>query len=389
MRRAQLVILTAVVAAVAAWAVPGAMAGIGTSRVQVISSGSGSGTITGFGLSGCTITNGVLSGGCVTGELMPSQYILTATAAAGSTLVSMPGCPGSFSTNSAGGFCTFFTDGIQDYVIGVNFSPSTRTLTVTKSGTGTATVTSSPGGINCGTVCTASFVNGTVVRLTVTLTGGTTFNGWGGACAPSGRNLVCLLSMTANRTVSISTTLSTFTLSVTTAGSGSGTVTSNPAGINCPPTCSAAVVNGTTVSLIGNPAAGSVLSGFSGACNGPTCNVQILNGPASVTATFALAQVDAAVVGNRIVQNGPPRARRVINVTVNADEEISIVMRIQRSGVTLQTRRIRSFGPDDGIVRFPISNAIASGKAKLLVTMENEFGVDKSQTRNLKIPSVA
>ena len=388
MKRARLVILTAAVLAVAAWLAPASMAGAPGS-VTVASTGTGSGSVTGFGLSGCTITNGVLSGGCVASPLGPGQYVLTATATPGSTLTAMPGCPGAFTPNSAGGVCTFTSSGVLDYVIGVTFAPSLRTLTVTKSGTGTATVTSSPGGINCGSACTATFANGTVVTLTVSLSGGTTFNGWGGACAPAGRNLTCVLSMTTNRSVSISTTVSTFTLSVTNAGNGSGTVTSNPSGVNCPPTCAAAVVNGTTVSLTGTPAAGSVFTGFSGACNGPTCNVQILNGPASVTANFAVAAVQAAVEGNKILRTPNAQRQRTLRVTIDANEEVNIVMRIQRGGATLATLRIQNYGPRDGNVFFPIRNGISSGRATLLVTMTNEFGVSKSQTRNLKIPSLS
>jgi hypothetical protein len=268
------------------------------------------------------------------------------------------------------------------------FDLSARTLTVGKSGTGTATVTSSPVGINCGATCSATYPNNSIVTLTVSLSPGTTFNGWGGACAPSGRNLVCIVSMVSNQVVSISTSLVTFPLTVTTAGNGTGTVTSNPAGITCPGTCAASVVGGTTVTLSANPASGSVFSGFSGACTGNSCTIAV-NAAASVTATFAPAAVQAAVVGNRIRKTGPQNAQRVLNVTIDADEEISIVMRIQRSGVTLQTRRIRSFGPETGVVLFPIRNGIAAGKAQLLVTMTNEDGTQKSQRRNLKIPSVS
>ena len=76
-------------------------------------------------------------------------------------------------------------------------------------------------------------------------------------------------------------------------------------------------------------------------------------------------------------------------VTIDADQEVRIVMRIQRGGVTLQTRRVRSFGPETGVVRFPIRNGIAAGRARLLVTMTNEDGVSKSQTRRLRIPAVS
>ena len=95
------------------------------------------------------------------------------------------------------------------------------------------------------------------------------------------------------------------------------------------------------------------------------------------------------MVGNKIRKTGPRNARRVLSVTIDADQEVAIVMRIQRGGVTLQTRRVRSFGPETGVVRFPIRNGIAAGRAQLLVTMTNEDGVSKTQTRRLRIPSVS
>ena len=56
------------------------------------------------------------------------------------------------------------------------------------------------------------------------------------------------------------------TVSVT----GSGTVTSNPAGIDCPSTCSQTFAGGPQVTLTATPAGGSnwVFSGWSGACSG-------------------------------------------------------------------------------------------------------------------------
>ncbi|HEY8489699.1 MAG TPA: choice-of-anchor Q domain-containing protein [Dehalococcoidia bacterium] len=59
-----------------------------------------------------------------------------------------------------------------------------------------------------------------------------------------------------------------FTLDVTLAGSGSGTVTSNPAGITCGTTCDAIFLDGTGVTLTAAPDAGSVFAGWSGDCSG-------------------------------------------------------------------------------------------------------------------------
>lgn len=71
-------------------------------------------------------------------------------------------------------------------------------LTVTKAGTGSGTVTSSPAGINCGSTCTANYVNGTSVILSAAPGSGSTFAGWSGGCIGTGN---CSLSMTAARNV--------------------------------------------------------------------------------------------------------------------------------------------------------------------------------------------
>jgi hypothetical protein len=53
-------------------------------------------------------------------------------------------------------------------------------LTVSRTGTGVGTVTSSVGGINCGTSCGAEFAQGTVVKLTPAPASASVFSGWNG-----------------------------------------------------------------------------------------------------------------------------------------------------------------------------------------------------------------
>jgi hypothetical protein len=80
----------------------------------------------------------------------------------------------------------------------------------------------------------------------------------------------------------------TQTLSVTKAGTGSGTVTSAPAGINCGATCSFAFEQGKEVALAAVPASGSTFAGWSGACTGTgSCRVS-MSAAKAVTATFSL-----------------------------------------------------------------------------------------------------
>ncbi len=54
------------------------------------------------------------------------------------------------------------------------------------------------------------------------------------------------------------------TLTVNKTGTGSGTVTSSPSGINCGSTCSAQFAQGTAVTLTANPTAGGAATAVGG-----------------------------------------------------------------------------------------------------------------------------
>lgn len=76
--------------------------------------------------------------------------------------------------------------------------PTKESLNVSKTGAGTGQVTSSPAGIDCGTTCSASFVQNSVVTLTATPDTGSTFGGWSGACTGTG---VCQVTLDAAKNV--------------------------------------------------------------------------------------------------------------------------------------------------------------------------------------------
>jgi hypothetical protein len=81
---------------------------------------------------------------------------------------------------------------------------------------------------------------------------------------------------------------STPTLGVAKAGSGIGTVTSSPPGIDCGLACSATYGSGTVVTLTATAALGSSFAGWSGACSGiGSCQVTV-SSATNVTATFTL-----------------------------------------------------------------------------------------------------
>jgi hypothetical protein len=174
------------------------------------------------------------------------------------------------------------------------FTLTTQTLTVAANGgNGTGNVSSSPAGINCGnggTDCTEPYNYGTQVTLSAAPAANSSFTGWSGTginCPGTG---TCTVDMTAARNVTATFTLGSQSLTVTKPGTGTGTVTSNPMGINCGLTCSGTFTVGNTVVLTATAAAGSTFTGWSGGgCTGTgTCSVVIPAGGVTVSATFTL-----------------------------------------------------------------------------------------------------
>lgn len=89
-------------------------------------------------------------------------------------------------------------------------------------------------------------------------------------------------------------------LVVITAGSGQGTVTSAPNGINCGATCTADFPLGTTVTLTAASDPTSGFNGWSGPCSGTGVCAITLDKDQSVIATFGLSASDFSI------STGPP-----------------------------------------------------------------------------------
>ncbi|HRW50948.1 MAG TPA: hypothetical protein P5333_25690, partial [Caldilinea sp.] len=178
-------------------------------------------------------------------------------------------------------------------------------VTVSPAGTGSGTVTSTPPGIACGATCAASFAPNISVALSAAPVTGSTFTGWGGACSGAG---ACTVTTSAARTVTATFTRNRYTLAVTRAGTGSGAVTSAPAGIACGATCAADFDHGTSVTLSAVPAAGSSFTGWSGACSGSVCTMS-MTAARNVTATFTRNRyrltVTTAGTGSGTVTSAP------------------------------------------------------------------------------------
>jgi hypothetical protein len=95
----------------------------------------------------------------------------------------------------------------------------------------------------------------------------------------------------------------TYQVSVTLDGTGTGTVTSSPAGISClsgsVDGCSATFESGASVSLSASAGVNSVFAGWSDACSGSSspCSVTV-NSALNTTATFNLNSADNARIGS-------------------------------------------------------------------------------------------
>jgi ABC-type xylose transport system substrate-binding protein len=256
--------------------------------LTVSKAGAGSGTVT-SNLAGVTC-----GADCSQSYNESTTVTLTAAPAAGSTFSGWSGaCTGT-------GTCVVSMTTAKS--VTVTFA-KTYLLTVTKAGTGSGTVTSNPVGITCGADCTQSYNYNTTVTLTATPAVGSTFTGWSGACTGTG---ACVVSMTAAKSVTAAFALKTYALTVTKAGTGTGTVSSSPAGITCGADCSQIYNYNTTVTLTATPAAGSLFSGWSGACTGTGSCVVSMTAAKSVTATFVKAYLlTVTKAGNGTVTSSP------------------------------------------------------------------------------------
>jgi alpha-tubulin suppressor-like RCC1 family protein len=167
----------------------------------------------------------------------------------------------------------------------LSVTDSSATLSVSRRGDGSGSVTSNPAGVDCGSVCAASFTTGTQVTLTARPLSGSVFAGWSGCDSVSGTT--CSVTMSTSRTIQATFSQQQSTLAVQKSGTGSGTVTSNPVGINCGNACATSFTNGTQVMLSVAAAPGSVFAGWSGcdSVSGTTCSVT-MTASRTVQATF-------------------------------------------------------------------------------------------------------
>ncbi|MEM7030592.1 MAG: choice-of-anchor Q domain-containing protein [Chloroflexota bacterium] len=163
------------------------------------------------------------------------------------------------------------------------------TLTVNKTGEGNGTVSSVPDGIDCGSDCSASFDYNSVVTLTTAADTGSSFTGWLGACSGTA---ACQVTLDQAQAVTATFALQSLTLTVTIAGDGGGTVSSDPIGIDCGNTCEQTFTYNSVVTLTATPDASSIFSTWGGGCSGTGLCLITMTESYTLTATFTNADVN-------------------------------------------------------------------------------------------------
>jgi hypothetical protein len=155
---------------------------------------------------------------------------------------------------------------------------ATTTLNIAITGQGMVT---SPDGINCTGNCARPTTLGGSVHLDAMPASGMQFMGWSGACSGTGG---CDLNISGETQVGASFATGPVTIQVQLVGTGSGRVTSAPAGIDCPGTCGMTVPPGTVITMSQTAGTGSSFIGWGGGCSGLSC---VLTASATTRAIFA------------------------------------------------------------------------------------------------------
>ncbi len=182
-------------------------------------------------------------------------------------------------------------------------------------------------------------------------------------------------------------------LSVNKAGTGQGTVTSMPAGVNCGSACDVAFPGGDTVTLTAVAATGSTFTGWSGeGCTGTTTCVVTVSGARLVTATFT------SVGGPPPPPNtGPPATVSRVSVSkVRRVRYVTIMLHVTRAatakvaivrGTKTRVSASKSLAVGHRTIRIKVPRKPPKGTATVKLTLKDvASGKSFVVRRTIKLP---
>ncbi|GBC59402.1 hypothetical protein DENIS_0341 [Desulfonema ishimotonii] len=106
-------------------------------------------------------------------------------------------------------------------------------------------------------------------------------------------------------------------LSVSKSGTGTGTITSTPSGINCGADCTETFPENTSVTLTATPDAGSVFAGWIGGCTGTDDCVISMTEDTLITAEFTLGSGDQPILSVTPAQAEVPATTSTTAFTIS------------------------------------------------------------------------
>ena len=199
------------------------------------------------------------------------------------------------------------------------------------------------------------------------------------------------------------TTSPVFNVAITFSGSGTGTVTSSPSGINCPTDCISAFPVGTTVTLTATPTGGSTFGVWSGTlpglqpCTTTNANVCTVNSTQVVDAVFVPPPPDFTVSASAFtpatVSPGSPASANITTTAIGGfSGSITMSCTVQSSVALAPTCSVSPASVNAGTsatltvnTTGPTASMVSSfGSGVLYATLLPVFGLLVGRTSLLK-----